>query len=283
MRLASLVVVASLLLAVAPSIAEHKAADEYEVTHDNSFEDFIDIDDDAYVKPGWWHGEEGVDGGFAVNLSDQSAGEKQNMHWMWINDSRDGYETSPVKVEVEAQGPVVAAIDVFRVQQEGKHITPDCPQHFVEELYPEADRASWLFRILHETTNFHQRTASDSVEAELFPEDARDGYLVAIYPHAGSGNNDVESAVGEANITYEVSFSDPGDDMLVTTGQEWKAPDRPFHTSEWIREPGVGPLVECVEKGIALPDSLEEDQVSELPGDGPAADRVTSMLEAQLG
>lgn len=286
MRLASLAVVASLLLAVAPSVAEYVAPDTYEVTHDDSYEDHIEINDTAFAKAGWWQGEHGIDGGYAVNLSDDgvSHGEKRTMHWMWINDSRDDYETSPVTVEVETQGAVVAAVDVFRVQQEGKHITPDCPQHFAEELYPGADRTSWLFRVLHETTNFHQRTGvGESMEVELFPEDSRDGYLVAIYPQAGSGSEQVETTAGDARIDYEVSFNDPNDDMIVTTDQGWKAPERPFHTGQWFREPGINPLVECVEKGIALPDELTQAQVSELPGDGPTEDRVSSMLETHLG
>lgn len=280
MRLASLTVVAALLLAVGPTIAEHTDQGWHTVEADDPFVDWMDIEEDAYVKPGWWSGESMVegDGGFAVNLSAMEAQEEQKAHWLYVNDSFDPVETSPVYIDVESQGNVVAAVDVFKVRPDGKYITPDCPQTFAEELYPDADRISWAIRVSHEATNFHQRAApDDSTEVELFPQDATHGYLVAIYPQAAS------AAMGDARIEYTVSFEDPEDDMRVKNGQAWKAPDQPFHMDQWIGEPGVGPLVECVDKGIALPDELTEDQIQELPGTGTAGEQIASLLDTHIG
>lgn len=299
MRLASLAVVATLLFAVGPTIAEHRGEEKVTVDEDNSFEDWIDVEDDAYVKAGWWDGaapapsgqalESGADGGYAVpNVTALETEQKTEVHWLEIK--RSGFDpgpaSRPVQVHVETQGTVVAAMDVFKVRSGGTSITPDCPQTFAEELYPGEDRFAWAFQTAQQVTESHQRSAgvAGNMTANLDMNEAPDGYLVAIYPQAGSGQDTVESVNGEANITYEVTYNEDDDQATVRSGQEYRAPDRPFHTDEWFRTGDTGPLVECVGEGLAIPGGIgeEDSQVRELPGTGPATERVASLMSTSL-
>lgn len=284
MRLASLAVVASLLLAVGPSLADHRDFGVYEVTDDRSYEDWIEIEDDAYTKAHWGHGETDVDGGFAVsNVSALETEDRNDAHWLYVNDSDEDIVTSPVNVELTTEGAVVGAIDVFKVRDTPRSFTPDCPQYLVEEKYPDEDGSSWAFQVLHETTNFHQRSVpSQSAEVELNLQDAPLGYLVAIYPQAASGNENLETATGAANLSYEITFNDPDDSVLVENKQGWTAPDRPVETGRWIGEPGVGPTRDCADKGLGLPGDVGESQARELPGPGSTGERIASMLDASL-
>lgn len=275
MRLASLAIVATMLLAVGPAVADKT------ISPGDPYQDSIKVEDDVYVKPGWWKGDDDGTGGVAVQ-EDGTQQNKEELAWLWINDSSDDDETAPVEIEVNANGGVVAAMDVFQVRKAGG-ITPDCPQQLVEDLYPEGHETVffWADRISRQTVDHNQRGAGPaSMSVELYADEAPRGWLVAIYPQAGSGHDLAESATGEPRIDFEVSIG--ADDMEVKTGRTYKQPERPFDFEQWGLITNPSNTVDCAEKGVGLPDAVSNIDETEIPGPGPMQDRIVSLLDTSI-
>lgn len=274
-RLAKLAIVAVMLLAVGPAVADK-----------TPYSDTIPVQDDAYVKPGWWwSGDE--TGGVAVNNS--STENRQEIHWLWIKDSDDDAD-SPAVVNVDARGSVIAAMDVFKIREPGS-ITPACPQYLVEDLYREEGEnvIFWADRLVRETAGYHQRSvgvaegSGGNMSVELHPEDSPNGWFVAIYPQAGSAHSEVTAATGEPDPRIEYNISVANGDMTVDATQTHEQPDAPFHLEEWgliLTNPGI--LVDCAENGVALPPSVTDLDPTELPGPGPVQERIGSLLDTNL-
>lgn len=301
MRLATLAAVTMLLAAVGPTLATHNGGtDDHRIppTGEVAYEDSMTIEDDLYVKTGYWSGDVevepfvdlyGVGGGRGVDNVDDPANasvrEEQEIAWLWIHDDTDVDDDSIATVEVETEGPVVAAMDVFKVfgRDDAEFTTPDCPQALVEDLYPDAEEGpiSWVVRLARQTNGYHQRGgALGSLTVELDARNSPRGFLVAIYPQAASGHEDVESAAGGApQMTWTVSARQ--DDTFVTDNVlQSTQPDLPVHAEEWVG--GPGPLLECAGEGVPLPEALQEESVEELPGAGSPGQRMADLLDADL-
>lgn len=275
MRLASLAIVATMLLAVGPAVADKT------ITPGDSYTDSIQVEDDVYVKPGWWKGDDDGTGGVAAQ-ADGSHENKEELAWLWINDSSDADETAPVTIEVEANQSVVAAMDVFQIR-ETEGITPDCPQKLVEDIYPEANEnvIFWADRVSRQTTEHHQRgTGPATMSVELYPEEAPRGWFVAIYPQGGSGHDLVETATGTAEINFEVSIA--SDDMQVKPGRTYTQPERPFDLEQWGLVTNPENTVDCAREGVGLPDAVSDIDETEIPGHGSTEERIVSLLDTHL-
>jgi hypothetical protein len=303
-RLATLVVVASMLLAVAPTLAEHQPEQTHKVAPGDPFEDSIVVEDDAYVKPGWWAGEDPLfydptdgmipyGGGLGIDATDcegedcETTNYDQEIEWMWIRDLQDFNQNVRYEVDVTAHGAVVAAMDVFKVVDRGterRYITHECPQFHAEDLFPREDeeQASWAIRVLRQTTEYHQRTtAGQTMSVDLFPGNADLGFMVAVYPQAGSGNAvaDAASSTGETEISYSVSIEQ--DDVNVRTDVDSTQPDRPYAAQDWVGSPSSA--TDCALEGVDRPDVIPEDgDMPELPGSDPLDRRLGSLLDASL-
>lgn len=326
-RLATLTAAVLMVSAVAPALAhtgpyaedpgplEHENPGTHEVTPEYSYAGQIDIDEEVYVKSGWWSGlsvnpptQERIrfGGGFGLHTStddpqnDTQPDEQQTIRWLYLTSGADATEDGDYVVEVTANGAVVAAMDVFKAYQGNGDMTPDCPQRIVEEILPQEDddRIGYLFRVLHETTGvpqrdggYHQRTAgtgaqqadANTMRVELDPDQASgdegepNGFVVAIYPQAAS-------ATEETNITFELSLGNDigtSPDYLVKDNKNNKQPDLPFDRNDWAGDPDD--VNDCRKRGLNLPPSLENESAQELPGTGPVEERLTTLLDSHLG
>lgn len=286
MRLATLAVVATMLLAVGPSIADHTPG-HHVIDSDNPYQNSMTISDDAYVKSGWWAGEDTDadkngndqgDGGLAVDLSDGNTDARQEYELLKITEHSQGSPSDIVTVTVDTSGNVVGAIDVFKAREDGTYMTPDCPTDLLADLYP-GDQGTFFYlsRILHETTDYHDRAVlDDSISVDLHLDRADDGFFVFIYPQAASSYDSNE----DAEITYTASTDGTAN---LRDDQDSKQPIRPVHTDEWV---GGGAFLtetqDCVFKGPPLPTSPTDGDLDELPGASPPEDLVGELFDADI-
>lgn len=285
-----------MLAAVGTTVATHEGGNDprHEVTSDQStwYHDSMTVDDDVYVKPNWWDGlqvnppgqdRQSVGDGLAVNLDNDpmdTAEDRQEIAWLRLE--KTGSTSAPYHVEVDTNGPVVAAMDIYEVHDGGT--TPDCPQMLVEELYRGEDESTlaWADRLLRETTDYHQRAEPrGSMEVDLFPRDTDEGFIVAIYPMVASGHEAAAGSTG-TSISWTVSIDgDSSDRFVVNDGTRSDTqPQAPYDTSRWTA--GNEP-VNCAERGLKLPPGLQEGDVPELPGQSSAGDTVSDLLGAHIG
>lgn len=299
-RLATLAAVAMLLAAVGPTLAQDGGAPEpgeYEVTREDPYYHNLTVENDVYLKPGYWGSQEidlptlefiyaGEGRGVDVNETDpsQSSQErKQELAWLYLHDPRDAKESAAYEVTVETNGPVVAAMDVFKVWggNQDRFITPNCPQKLVDDLYPEEDenRVGYGFRILHQTVDYRQRTAAGaSMSVDLFPRQSPQGFLVAVYPQVASGNDRVNQATG-GSTDIDITVSIDQDDLLVDNRLN-DQPPAPYHTSQWVGS--VDAAEQCADSGVPLPDSLTSQPLHELPGEGPVEETLAQLFAQHI-
>jgi hypothetical protein len=299
-RLATLGVAVVLLVGMTPALAHtastarddgdefHTEGDDnpnHEITSDIPYRDEIVVEDDAYVDQGYW-GEDDflreetgnddvptVPAGLALNGTDTEREER--ITWLSITPGTSVGDL-PYEVTVTVEGPVVAAMDVFRVQEDGTGMTPNCPQHLVEDLYPEqGEGLGYAFRILQKASQ-NQRAAgaggSTQMSIDLAPDDS---YIVAVYPQAATGLTDEQ-----AKITTEVEIAEGEGEQFILRDNEQiqQQPDQPFHLDEWIG--GPSDVLYCAGEGIGLP--LGIGQSPEMPGSGPFEQRVTRLLGTSI-
>lgn len=255
------------------------------------YKENLTVENDAYLKAGWWADGSQADGlGLNLSVSDEPA-EEEKIMWVHIKPGRTT-PSVPYEVEVETEGPVVAAMDVFRVYRgvdEGATwITPDCPQTLVVDLFPdEGEGAGFVFRVHHETTNHHQRSVEGApmlggeMSADLNPNRAPEGYIVAVYPQVATANENVaEVANGdeETRIDLTVSISE-GEFKLFDDRQDRQQPSEPYDTNNWV---GVNKIHECVNEGLELPPPLSDSQAAEIPGQGGLEERMQALVGTSL-
>lgn len=288
MRLATLGVAVVLLVGMTPALAhsasEADANDDewhnpensedrrgtHEVTAGVPFGDEIVINETAYVKGGWW-ADEAIGQGL-----DQSGSTNEKVTWLAIREDGDTPQF-PYDVTVTVDGPAVAAMDVFRVYEDGEAMTPNCPQTLVEDVYPrDGEGLGWAFRVLQETTQYHQRaqgaSATGEMNVQLAPSEGP--YIVAVYPQLATG------AAGEATVNTTVHAS--GDDRFLVQDsvKDNQQPSEPFHIDEWTGD--LDTILECVGEGVGLPDAVELARATEMPGPGTLEHQVTQLLETSL-
>jgi hypothetical protein len=118
------------------------------------------------------------------------------------------------------------------------------------------------------------------VTAELLPEGSPNGeYWVAIYPQAASDQE--QASAREPRITYEVTTNDPDETVDIHTDRGWRAPDDPFHLSQWTGDAGSN-TIDCAQKGVALPGTVNEAIPLEMPATQPATEQISSMLDESI-
>ncbi len=316
MRLATLGVAVILLVGMSPALA-HGTQDAWDECKDEDcengpyhspengsgvkgshtinesvpYKENLTVENDAYLKAGWWADGSQADGlNLDLSNSDDPAQEEEKIMWVHIKPGRT-MPSVPYEVTVETDGPVVAAMDVFRVYRgvdEGATwITPNCPQTLVEDLFPdEGEGAGFVFRVKHETTDYHQRSASvegvqrldGEMSVDLNPNRAPEGYIVAVYPQVAAANDNDEVHEGDTTIDLTVSISD-GEFKLFDDRQDRQQPSEPYDTNNWV---GVNDIDECKDPGIELPPPLSDSQAAEIPGQGGVEERVQALVGTSL-
>jgi hypothetical protein len=285
-RLTVITVVAALLAAGVPVIAHtgsggHEAGDgfdRHEVGEDRSpFFENLTVEEDAYVKAGWWDGFDPTGGdaelGGGRNLSDPTQPEKkEKITWLKL-DTESDTDASEYTVEVEADAGAIARLDVFRIYQKNTaSISPNCPQQPVTQLYPGQqgeDELGYALRLANQA-QWHSAAVGgaggvDRTSVELDTDHAQKGFVVAVYPAAGSST---ASSDGPAKIQTKVSAND-GNGVVTEGLESFGQPDQPVATP-YVQDPFR--LFNC---DLPLPSVFADPVVPELPtsNDGAALAR----------
>ncbi len=226
------IIVASVLLLgalvpVGPGMAKQKFMKSDEGT--------IVVDNDFYAHVGWWDSSANMtaDGTEQENIDDTTTnpetGHTAKPVWLWLNEITD--ERGVWELLVRTEGPVIAAVDVFKVEDNGDStdfLTPKCVHHPVTDLYPEDGQStpSYVSRLLRLTVGSHVLVApggtgfgTDDITFRLDPDNAPRGYIVSIYPLAASNHNNV---TGEA---YDDQSPEIYWNLTATRGKMFYDPD----------------------------------------------------------
>lgn len=272
LRLTPYIAALLVLSAAGTAIASHGANGFETLVAGESQEETEVYDQTLYAQQGWWRS------------SGASVEELQNPDnegtWFLVEPAGTGEgEPGNLEITVTAQGPVLAAMDVFEAYPNGQ--TPDCPQPLVTDKLPgedfEGDPIAYPFDVA-EQAQYHQRSATDQSEMTVTLDvSSEDQFYVAIYPQAVSAA--ATSATEDPSITWElehVSESNREDEIVIDYNKD--QPELPYDVGEW-----TGSLLidfGCLETGTGT--TVGPEALPELPGQSPLDQRVTSMLDAQL-
>lgn len=289
MRMVTIAIAASMLLMGVPAYAHEDVPNIEERGVKNQLESYnnsLTVEDDARVQPGWW-------GDHGVSLNANESGEAsvdEQPEWIWVEQT-----DANVDVTVTTHGALVGAVDVFKYrfpsEDSSSHHTPNCPQQLVEEQYPESlDAPGFLTRVARETVGYHQRAGSSgelpsqaddnhttsTMDLTLDMSRTEHGYLLAFYPQAATGLEEVEEAgAGEASMWWELAPQQGR--MTVQDNLQNDQSSAPVELDEWAGSTSA--VLECADRAI-IPPEIPEDgaAVPELPG-GPDAGE---MMDAAL-
>lgn len=184
------------------------------------------------VNPAWWN-----TSGTLYSHGNQP---------VWIHLETDDNDTSPFEIDLTVRGNAVGSVDVYKVYHgdsvyTDRKITPDCPQDYAAELYPQGDESlgdsAHRHRVQRLTLESHQTVAAPDGalggQATAHVEVPRNQeWVVVIDARSGTGQADSLLSI-DSEIKYEIRV-----DNLDFHASKLRAPDEPVDTDTWEANQG---------------------------------------------